>query len=141
MANGHNLFVAFDLTDPTDNYDRLGQAIVALGIPVKISSTLWYVDSPIGAREAELVLKDACNAGDTLLVIDASRNFAVSHNLRPMSNAMLRTLWNGQPPSRDRSNVAEDCAVTAAVHTADETELPQLAWMRRLFSVRGERRP
>jgi hypothetical protein len=93
MANGHNLFVGFDLVHPMDNYERLARTLATLGSAVKISSMLWYVDAARGARDVEAALKTACNPGDSLIVIDASTNFTILHNL-PVPGAKLRQLWN-----------------------------------------------
>jgi hypothetical protein len=96
MANGHNLFVAFDLVHPLDNYERLARTLGTLGSSVKVASMLWYIDSHVGAREADAALKHACNPGDSMMVIDASTNFAVLHNL-PVPGAQLRRFWNSLP--------------------------------------------
>jgi hypothetical protein len=93
MAYGHNVFVAFDLVHPLDNYERLARTLATLGTSVKIGSMLWYLDSPRGAREIDAAMKSACNPGDSMIVVDASTNFAVLHNL-PVPGAQLRRFWN-----------------------------------------------
>ena len=96
MARGHNLFVGFDLVHPMENYERLARALARAGAPVKISSMLWYVDTAMGAREIEAALRADCNPGDSLIVVDASTNYVVMHNL-PVPAAGLRQCWNPNP--------------------------------------------
>lgn len=96
MSRGHNLFVGFDLVHPMDNYERLARTLVTLGSPVKVTSMLWYLDTELTAREAEAALRDACNNGDSLIVIDASTNTLMMHNL-PVPAAGIRKHWNASP--------------------------------------------
>jgi hypothetical protein len=93
MAKGHNLFIAFDLVHPLENYERLARTLATLGSPVKLGSMLWYLDAGIGARDVDAALRSACNPGDSMIVIDASTNFATLHNL-PVPGAQLRRYWN-----------------------------------------------
>lgn len=93
MANGHNLLVSFELADPLDNYERLARTLASLGPPVKIGAMLWYLDSARTAREAEAALRPALGPGDTMVVVDASSNFAILHNLS-VAGAQVRRCWN-----------------------------------------------
>jgi hypothetical protein len=96
MARGHNLFVGFDLVHPMENYERLARTLATLGASVKVSAMLWYLDTAMGAREVEASLREACNSGDSLIVVDASTNYVVMHNL-PVPAAGLRQHWNPKP--------------------------------------------
>jgi hypothetical protein len=93
MARGHNLFIGFDLVHPLDNYEKVARMLATLGAPVKITAMLWFLDAAMDARDVEAALRQACNSGDSLIVVDASTNTVVLHNL-PVASGGLRQHWN-----------------------------------------------
>ena len=104
MANGHNLLVSFELSQPLDNYEALSRTLASLGSCVRIGTMLWYLDSAHSARDVEAALKGALSPGDTMVVVDASSNFAILYNL-PIAGAQVRRFWNGVPSVAPRSAV------------------------------------
>lgn len=92
MAN--NLFISYDLYKPGQNYEAVISEIKTLGNWASIHKSLWYVDSPLTAQEAEQRLWAKMDSNDKLIVIDASHNQAAWNNLPDNVSQFIKDHWN-----------------------------------------------
>lgn len=94
MSLGHNLFISYDLREPTKNYAAVSEAIKSLGNWAKPNLSYWFVDSRFGAAEAARIVWASMDANDKLLVVDAKTNSAAWYNLDPKVDAYIKSTWN-----------------------------------------------
>ena len=93
MAN--NLFISYDLHSPGQDYEKVADAIKGLGSWAKVQYSLWYVKSGLSASEAGEKVCSVMDSNDSLIVIDATNNFASWHNLGQEVSDFIKTHWNG----------------------------------------------
>lgn len=80
MAN--NLFVSCELFRPEQNYDRVAAAVKSVGDAwTKVQFSLWYLKTPLSARQVCDRVKPALDKNDQLVVIDATNNKVAWINL------------------------------------------------------------
>ncbi|TWI69033.1 hypothetical protein IP91_00098 [Pseudoduganella lurida] len=89
MAN--NLFVAYDLDVPIQNYKRVIAAINALGEAVRVQASLFYVKSSLSAKLAEEFVSAVASSNDRILVIDAAD--AWWHNAMEPAPEFIQARW------------------------------------------------
>lgn len=92
MAN--NLFISYDLHKPGQDYDKIAEAIKALGNWAKVQYSFWYVSSILTASEASKKIWAVMDKNDSLIVIDATSNNASWHNLSPEVSEFIQTNWH-----------------------------------------------
>lgn len=86
-----NLFIAYDLMSPGQNYDAVRDAIKSLGQWHQFQFSLFYVNTQFSAAEAYAIIHSVIDANDRLAVIEA--NSAVVTNWdRPPIDA-INTIW------------------------------------------------
>jgi hypothetical protein len=66
-----NLFIAYDLMRPGQNYDAVRDRIRSLGQWYQFQFSLFYVKTHYSAQEAHAHVRGAMDADDRLCVIDA----------------------------------------------------------------------
>lgn len=69
MSN--NLFIAYDLNLPGQNYDAVRDAIKSLGQWHQFQFSLFYVNTPHDAATAFAIVKAVMDGNDRLAVINA----------------------------------------------------------------------
>jgi hypothetical protein len=72
FAGMANLFIAYDLDKPGQNYAGVEKAIKSLGSWAHVQLSVWYVHTPYGAQHAAQFIRKEMDSNDRLLVIDAS---------------------------------------------------------------------
>jgi len=87
-----NLIVAYDLYIPGQRYTAVEQAILRLGIAVKLLNTTWYVKTNMSATEVRGVIAAQMDLNDRLLVVDA--NNATGWNINQNSWANVLQQWS-----------------------------------------------
>ena len=79
MAN--NLFISYDLNSPGQDYEKVINAIKALGNWASVQKSLWYVNSSYSAEQAGNIIWRQMDNNDYLIVIDTSNNDAFGFNI------------------------------------------------------------
>lgn len=87
----YNLFVAYDLIPPGQQYERVRKEIMALGQWHQFQYSLFYVNTPLSPQEAYARVLGAMDFGDKLAVIDA-RGGVVSTGDKPLLDA-INAIW------------------------------------------------
>ena len=67
----YNLFIAYDLNSPGQNYDVVRDAIKGLGSWHQFQFSLFYVNTPHDAASAFALVNAAMDPNDRLVVINA----------------------------------------------------------------------
>jgi hypothetical protein len=75
IAMLHNLFIAYDLIPPGQNYDAVHNQIKQLGPWYKLQYSLFYVQSAMDMKTAHDFVRLAMDGGDNLAVVDARDAF------------------------------------------------------------------
>jgi hypothetical protein len=88
----NNLFVAYDLDKPGQNYAAVEKAINSLGTAVKVQMSLYYLKTTLSAAEAEKRIWASMDSNDRLIVIAASA--AYWHNALAPTNEVIDQQWN-----------------------------------------------
>jgi hypothetical protein len=97
----YNLFIAYDLIEPGQNYDAVQQRIKELGSWYQFQYSLFYVHtelSPAEAAEHVLAVMDVRdypgrNQGkDRLLVIDAKEGVTTTWDRPPIAD--INAIWH-----------------------------------------------
>lgn len=68
----HNLFIAYDLNSPGQNYDIVRDQIKALGTWAQIQYSLFYVHTPHAPDDAAALIRSVMDPNDKLAVIASS---------------------------------------------------------------------
>ena len=68
----YNLFIAYDLMQPGQNYDQVKQRISELGDHYQFQYSLFYVHSQLAPEAAWRHVAQALDANDRLAVINAA---------------------------------------------------------------------
>jgi hypothetical protein len=92
MAN--NLFISYDLYNPGQNYEKVGEAIKSLGNWAKVQKLFWYVNSNYSSAQARDIVGAKMDGNDSLIVIDASNGDANWKNLSNVVSQYIRNNWN-----------------------------------------------
>lgn len=88
-----NLIINYDLINPGQSYQRVGDAIKSLGSWAHVLESCWYVSSAMSASQALNVVRAAADANDKILVVDASSNDAAWVNLSPNVAEHIKKSW------------------------------------------------
>lgn len=89
----YNLFIAYDLIPPGQNYEAVRQRIRELGQWHQFQYSLFYVNTMLTPQEAYNAVIEVMDAGDKLAVIDA-RGGVVSTGDKPLIDA-INSIWYG----------------------------------------------
>lgn len=87
----NNLFIAYDLDKPGQNYAGVEQAIKSLGAWAHVQLSVWYVRSQYDCQTAAQFIRKQMDTNDRLIVIDALN--AYWYNLIAESN-FIQSQWN-----------------------------------------------
>ena len=86
-----NLFIAYDLNAPGQNYDSVRDAIKALGQWHQFQFSLFYVHTEHSAAEAFAVIAAVMDKNDRLAVIDASGGVVSTWDHPPID--AINSIW------------------------------------------------
>jgi len=89
-----NLFVAYDLMSPGQNYDRVRVAIESLGVYWQFQFSLYYVQTDAGPAEAFNRIWLAMDSNDRLAVIIADGGIVTNWDHPPID--AINTIWRQQ---------------------------------------------
>lgn len=89
----NNLFISYDLNAPGQRYDKVTEAIKALGDWAKVQKSFWYVKSAHSAQEAVRRVWAVMDPNDSLIVVDATNNTASWQNLDQKVAQYIQTAW------------------------------------------------
>jgi hypothetical protein len=67
-----NMFVAYDLYKLGQNYSGVEQAVMNQGTACKLLNTTWYLKTNKTLEQVHNAIRQAMDANDKLLVIDAN---------------------------------------------------------------------
>ncbi|GIK47540.1 MAG: hypothetical protein BroJett013_02370 [Alphaproteobacteria bacterium] len=87
-----NLFIAYDLISPGQNYDAVRDAIKSLGQWHQFQYSLFYVHTQHSAWDAWHIVWAAMDPNDRLAVIDA--NAGVTSNWDHPPTHAINSIWN-----------------------------------------------
>ena len=68
----YNLFIAYDLTSPGQNYDAVRDRIKELGLHWQVQYSLFYVHTSSSPQDAYAHVWSAMDSNDRLAVINAA---------------------------------------------------------------------
>lgn len=86
-----NLFIAYDLMEPGQNYDAVQSAIKQLGKWHQFQYSLFYVHTEFDEHEAARRVLAVMDARDRLLVIDAVGGVSTTWDRPPI--AEINAIW------------------------------------------------
>jgi hypothetical protein len=86
----HNLFIAYDLDKPGQDYKRIEDAIKSLGSWAHPQLSVWYVHTKLGAQQVRDYLQGFIDSNDRLLVIDALNAWGYNNLAWPF----IQEHWN-----------------------------------------------
>lgn len=86
-----NLFIAYDLCEPGQNYDQVKDAIHSLGLWHQFQLSLFYVNTNLTSQQAYSHIAQFLDTNDRLAVIDASGGIVSTWDKPPI--AEINSLW------------------------------------------------
>lgn len=87
----YNLFIAYDLDAPGQNYDAVRDAIKGLGIWWQPQFSLFYVHTEHTPNDAFAIVTAAMDANDKLAVINASGGVVSTWDHPPIDE--INAIW------------------------------------------------
>jgi hypothetical protein len=87
----YNLFIAYDLDKPGQNYDGVHERIKSLGRWYHAQQSLFYVHTALSAQEAHAAVWAVMDSNDRLMVVDATS--AVMIPALPDHVAAINKVW------------------------------------------------
>lgn len=88
----YNLFIAYDLNSPGQNYDAVRDAIKSIGKWHQFQYSLFYVNTQLTPRQAFDLVVAVMDANDRLAVIDAAGGIVSDWDRPPI--AEINSIWN-----------------------------------------------
>ena len=88
-----NLFISYDLNSPGQDYETIIKEIKSLGIWEKVQKSLWYVQSTLTVKQVSDRLTQYIDTNDSIIVIDASNNKAISYGLSDEVDKYIKDRW------------------------------------------------
>lgn len=82
----YNLFVAYDLVPPGQNYDAVIERITSLGQYAKLQQSFFYVQSNVDMQTAHNFIREVMDPNDKLAVIWAADAHISNY---PMGNLQI----------------------------------------------------
>lgn len=93
-AMAYNLFIAYDLMAPGQNYDAVRERIRSLGPNWQFQYSLFYVHTQLGPAEAYMHVYAALDANDRLAVINAAHDLgAITTNWDHPPIDEINAIW------------------------------------------------
>lgn len=87
----YNLFIAYDLDAPGQNYDAVRDAIKNLGLWHQFQFSLFYVNTPHDPQHTFALVRAAMDANDKLVVINAVGGVVSTWDNPPID--AINTIW------------------------------------------------
>lgn len=87
----YNLFIAYDLDQPGQNYDAVRDTIKSLGLWWQPQFSLFYVHTNYSPQEAFAQVAVAMDSNDKLAVIDASGGMVTTWDHPPIDE--INAIW------------------------------------------------
>lgn len=87
----YNLFIAYDLIPPGQNYPAVHEAIKNLGTWYQFQYSLWYVNTQYSPTEAFSLISGAMDARDKLAVINAQSGVVTNWDYPPLD--AINSIW------------------------------------------------
>jgi hypothetical protein len=87
----YNLFIAYDLMSPGQNYDAVRDAIRSLGRYHQFQYSLFYVNTQLTPQQAYAKVIVTMDVNDRLAVIDAQSGVVTSWDKPPI--AEINAIW------------------------------------------------
>ena len=88
----YNLFIAYDLMRPGQNYDAVIKQIRSLGPCYQFQYSLFYVNTPYDPHATFAVVNAAMDPNDKLAVINASGGVVTTWDKPPI--AEINAIWS-----------------------------------------------
>lgn len=88
----HNLFIAYDLNSPGQNYDAVRDAIKALGKWHQFQYSLFYVNTLFSAEDAFAKVISVMDTNNRLAVINAARGVVSTWDRPPITE--INAIWS-----------------------------------------------
>ena len=88
----YNLFIAYDLMSPGQNYDRVRKAIEGLGVFWQFQFSLYWVNTTLNPAEAYARVGMEMDGNDRLAVIDAAQGVVSNWDHPPID--VINTIWS-----------------------------------------------
>lgn len=89
-----NLFIAYDLNQPGQNYDAVRDAIKSLGRWYQFQYSLFYVNTNVTASDAYTLLFATLDGNDRLAVIEANSAIVTNWDKPPIDE--INAIWNSR---------------------------------------------
>lgn len=86
-----NLFIAYDLLPPGQNYEAVHKAIKSLGKWHQFQYSFWYVSTQHAPAEAFAIVQSAMDARDKLAVINAESGIVTNWDHPPIE--AINSIW------------------------------------------------
>lgn len=87
----YNLFIAYDLNAPGQNYDAVRDAIKGLGTWHQFQFSLFYVNTPHPPQDAAQIVLASMDTNDRLAVIDAHAGVVSNWDHPPIDE--INAIW------------------------------------------------
>jgi hypothetical protein len=87
----HNLFIAYDLNSPGQNYETVRKQIKSLGKWHQFQYSLFYVNTSLTAQEAYAEIIPVMDENDRLAVIDAFDGVVTTWDNPPVER--INEIW------------------------------------------------
>jgi len=88
----HNLFIAYDLISPGQDYDRIMDAIKSVGKWHQFQQSLFYVNTQQTPIEVFAFVKSHMDTNDKLCVIDAESAIVTTWDRPPID--AINAIWD-----------------------------------------------
>lgn len=88
----YNLFIAYDLNSPGQNYDAVRDAIKSLGQWYQFQFSLFYVHTEFTPDEAYAVVLATMDQNDKLCVINAESGLVTTWDRPPID--AINAIWD-----------------------------------------------
>ena len=89
----NNLFFSYELAEQEERKEKLDKAIQSMGNATPLTSSSWYVNSPLTAHEATRRLSGLLTDEDTLVIADTSNDQSSWFNLEEKKARRVTQNW------------------------------------------------
>jgi hypothetical protein len=88
----YNLFIAYDLMEPGQNYDQVRDAIKSLGKWHQFQFSLFYVNTPHDPHAAAAIVLATMDRNDRLAVVNAVGGVVTTWDRPPITE--INSIWS-----------------------------------------------